>query len=276
MTISADERNLLDLAAAKSKYTIHGLPAEEFPALPQVPADTVISLPGPVLRDLVRKTLFAADTDEARVTLTGCFLTWDGQMATMAATDSHRLAVKRAPVTGQFDKPVAVIIPARALQELLRLLGSSEDPVTLHIGENQVLFAVGRVRLVTRLIEGPYPAYERFMQQETAKHMTANRQQFYDAVRRAAIVARAESNKLILRSEDSTLTITAETGEVRTRRRRSAHQPGRRSASKSPSTRPTCRKSSPCSIPKPWNWRSAARSTPASYAPRANRITCMW
>ncbi len=145
LTISANERNLLTISSATSQYTIHGLPAEDFPALPQVPTDTVLTVPGPVLRELIRKTLFAADTDEARVTLTGCYLTWDGQQATMVATDSHRLAVKHAPVSGQFNRPIAVIIPARALQELLRLLGSSEDPVEVHIGENHVLFSLGRV-----------------------------------------------------------------------------------------------------------------------------------
>ncbi|HEX2950328.1 MAG TPA: DNA polymerase III subunit beta [Armatimonadota bacterium] len=214
LTITADERNLLTVSAAKSQYTIHGLPADEFPILPQVPSDTVLSIPGPVLRDLVRKTLLAASTDESRVILTGCLLTWDGETATMVATDTHRLAVKRVPVTGQFSQPVAVIIPARALQELLRLLSGTEDPVDVVVGESQVLFSVGRVRLVSRLIEGQFPAFERVVPRDTPKHMVANRQQLYEAVRRASIVARAESNKVILRSEDSVLTISAETGEV--------------------------------------------------------------
>jgi len=214
LTISSDERNLLTVSSGKSKYTIHGLSAEEFPVLPQVPADTLLSVPGPVLRDLVRKTLLAASTDESRVILTGCLLTWDGQMATMVATDTHRLAVKRTPVTGQFIQPVSVIIPARALQELLRLLGGSEDPVDVHIGESQILFALGKVRLVSRLIEGQFPAFERVIPAEISKHMVANRQQLYEAVRRASIVARAESNKIILRGSDTTLTIEAETGEV--------------------------------------------------------------
>ncbi|MHB9131397.1 MAG: DNA polymerase III subunit beta [Armatimonadota bacterium] len=214
LTISADERNLLTVSAAKSQYTIHGLPAEEFPVLPQVPSDTVMSVPGPVLRDLVRKTLFAASTDESRVILTGCLLTWDGQKATMVATDTHRLAVKHVPAPGQFSKPVSVIIPSRALHELLRLLGSSEDPVNVTVGESQVLFTVGRVQLVSRLIEGQFPAFERVIPAETQKRLVVNRQALYEAVHRASIVARAESNKVIFRTTDSTLTISAETGEV--------------------------------------------------------------
>lgn len=214
LSISADERSLLTVKAGKSQYTIHGLPADEFPALPEVPTDTVIVFPAQAIRDLVRKTLFAASTDEGRVILTGCLLTWDGETATMVATDTHRLAVKHVAVGGQFAHPISIIIPSRALQELLRLLGSSDETVEVAVGESQVRFTTGRVQLVSRLIEGQFPAFERVVPQESHKHMVANRQEFYEAVRRASIVARAESNKLILKSEDSTLIITAKTGEV--------------------------------------------------------------
>jgi DNA polymerase-3 subunit beta len=214
VTLEANERNLLSLASAKSAYTIHGLPAEEFPTLPQVPADTALNLPGPVLRDLVRKTLFAASTDETRLILTGCLLAWDGPTVTMAATDTHRLAVKQVPANAAAAQAVSAIVPSRALQELLRLLGSSEDTVEVRIADNQVLFNLGRVQLVSRLIEGTFPAYERVIPHDLNKRMTANRQEIYEAVRRAAIVARVESNKLIFRTVDSTLTIDAETGEI--------------------------------------------------------------
>ena len=214
LAISADERSLLTVSAGKSQYTIHGLPAEEFPALPEVASDTTITFPAQAIRDLVRKTLFAASTDEGRVILTGCLLTWDGETAMMVATDTHRLALKKVAVSGQFTRPISVIIPSRALQELLRLLGSSDETVEVAVAESQIRFNTGRVQLVSRLIEGQFPAFERVVPQETHKRMVANRQEFYEAVRRASIVARAESNKLILKSEDSTLIISAKTGEV--------------------------------------------------------------
>jgi DNA polymerase-3 subunit beta len=214
LTISADERNLLTVSAAKSQYTIHGLPADEFPILPEVPSSTVLSFPGPALRDLVRKTLLAASTDESRQILTGCLFSWNGERVTMVATDTHRLSVKRIPATGQYIEDVSIIIPARALHELLRLIGNSEDPVEVHIGANQVLFAAGRVRLVSRLIEGQFPAYERVIPQDLQKRVIVNRQLLFEAVRRAGIVARAESNKITLRSIETTLTIEAETGDI--------------------------------------------------------------
>lgn len=214
LELESNERNLLTLKAGKSQYTIHGLPAEEFPILPSVPQDGVLSVPGPVLRDLVRKTLFAASTDESRLILTGCLLAWDGQQAMMAATDTHRLAVKKSPVSGQFVHAISAIIPSRALQELLRLLGSSEDPASVYVGDNQILFVLGRVQLVSRLIEGQFPAYERVIPQDLQKRMVVNRQELFEAVRRAGIVAKAESNKIIFRSVDSTLTLEARSGEI--------------------------------------------------------------
>lgn len=214
LTLSADERNLLTVSSAKSQYTIHGLPADEFPVLPQVANGTALSMPGPVLRDLIKKTIFAASTDESRAVLTGCLFNWDGSMVTMVATDTHRMPVKRVPVAGSVDTPISVIVPARALQEVLRLLGGSEEPVDVVVSENHILFKFGRVQLLSRLIEGQFPAYERVIPATPTKHMVVNRQQFFEAVRRASIVARAESNKIILKSVDSTLEISAKTTEV--------------------------------------------------------------
>lgn len=214
LEISADERNLLTVSAGKSKYTIHGLPADEFPALPAVATENVLTFATHAVRDLIRKTLFAASTDEGRVILTGCLLTWDGTAAVMVATDTHRLAVKKVAVTGQSDKPVSAIIPSRALQELLRLIGSGEEPVEVAIGESQARFVAGRVQLISRLIEGQFPAFERVIPQSTDKTLVANRSELHDAVRRASIVARAESNKVIFKAADAMLEITAKTGEV--------------------------------------------------------------
>ncbi len=214
IAISSDERDMLTLSAAKSKFTIHGLPAEEYPMRPTVPEGINITIPGPVLRDLVRKTIFAAGTDEARQVLTGVLFMWNGATLNMVSTDTHRLAFKSVPAPGIADNDVSAIIPARALQELLRILGSVDDPVEVHIGPKNVLFIVGAVQLIARLIDGAFPNYERVIPAESQKRMILNRKLFIEAVRRASIVARAESNKLRFQTNQGTLVITAETSEV--------------------------------------------------------------
>lgn len=218
VTVLADERNMLTVTSAavsKAQFSIHGLPADEFPILPQVKALTVLNVQAAELRELVRKTLLGASKDETRQILTGCLLFWEGELVTMVATDTHRLAIKSIEMSGEYTNPVSIIIPARALQELLKLTSSSEMEAQILIGESQVLFNIGSKQLVSRLIEGIFPAYDRVVPRDNQKHIVVNRQKLADAVRRASIVASVESNKLIFKTINAAiLTIEAETGEI--------------------------------------------------------------
>ena len=214
IALRADERNLLALSSRKSNYTIHGLPAEEYPAVAAVTSEMTLTLPAPVLRELIRKVLFAASHDEARQVLTGCLFQHDGHRITMVATDTHRLAIRQMPLPASATSPFHAILPARALQEVLRVLGGSDDEVTIIITDRQAQFEIGRTCILTRLIEGQFPAYERVIPKEHDKSLGINRQAFYEAIRRASIVARTESNKVILRCQDGVLAISAETGDI--------------------------------------------------------------
>lgn len=214
ITLRADERNMLGLASGKSNYTIHGLPVEEYPVLTAVESEMMATLPAPLLKELIRKVLFAASHDEARAVLTGCLVQSDGQQITMVATDTHRLSMRQIRVPAPNGSHFQAILPARALQEVLRLLGGSEDRVTMTISDRQAQFEVGRTRILTRLIEGQFPAYDRVIPKGHDKRLGINRQAFYEAIRRASIVAKAESNKVILRCQDGVLAISAETGDI--------------------------------------------------------------
>lgn len=220
VTVVADERNMLTVTSAavsKAQFTIHGLPADEYPIPPQVVPLTQLTVPAADLRELVRKSLLGASKDETRAILTGCLLFWEGELVTMVATDTHRLAKKSIAMTGEYSAPVSVIIPSRALQELLKLIGNSEIEAKVLIGEKQVLFNIDNKQLVSRLLEGQFPAYDRVIPRDNPKHIVVNRQKLADAVRRASIVASVESNKLIFKTiNGAILTIEAETGEIGT------------------------------------------------------------
>ncbi|MCJ7751058.1 MAG: DNA polymerase III subunit beta, partial [Armatimonadetes bacterium] len=157
--IRSEDRNLLGLVCGRSEYTINGLPADEYPALPDVPGDVSFELTQEAMRDLIRATIFAASSDETRAILTGVLLTRDGNGVKMVATDSYRLAVKTAPLkaekSGSGEEGWQVIIPARALQELNRMLepANEETPVKVSAGEQQIRFEIGPYMLVSRLIE---------------------------------------------------------------------------------------------------------------------------
>lgn len=213
ITIAADENHLLTIAAAKSRYTIHGLPAEEYPTLPVVTGDELL-LPAALVKDLVKKTIFAASTDEGRVILTGALLIWRDNTVALAATDTHRLALvtHAAPVCPS-TSAITRILPARTLQEAARLCGNAET-VCVTLGEAQVVFDIDGVRLVSRVIEGQFPAYERVIPQESNKSAVVNRADLLSAIKRASIVAREESNKLIFTVFQDGMAIAAQSGNI--------------------------------------------------------------
>ena len=216
----SEERSILSLSCGRSQYTIHGLPAEEFPALPEVTGGVSFEISQAGMRDLIRATIFAASADEARAILTGVLLMRDDAGVKMVATDSYRLAVKTAAVDDVKGTPDdgkwQVIIPARALQELNRMLdpGEEEVPVGVRASEQQIVFAVGGYTLVSRLIEGQFPNYERVIPTETERTVEVSREDLLSAIKRAAIVARAEASKLLFQAQEGVLTISAESGDV--------------------------------------------------------------
>ena len=218
--IRSEDRSILGLTCGRSQYTIHGLPAEEYPALPEVPGDIGFAISQAAMRELIRSTIFAASTDETRAILTGVLLKRDQAGVRMVATDSYRLAVKTAPagtVSGEQGKEEwQLIVPARALQEVNRLLdpANEETPVRVSAGEQQVRFEVGPYILISRLIEGQFPNYERVIPAESGRRIKVDREDLQGAIRRAAIVARAEASKLVFRTQEGVLTITAESGDV--------------------------------------------------------------
>jgi len=210
VSLSVDLSHAVRVHCGKSDYKILGLPAEEYPRLPEVKDESRFTIPQAVLRSLIRKTIFAVSPDEARAILTGILVVFAGDTVKFVATDTHRLAVCWSSVTdGQGGRQA--IVPARAMNELMRLLEDADGEVTVRISENQILFLLpGGVELVSRLIEGQFPNYERVIPARSERVLTLETQPFLQAVKRAAIVARSNANRLVLSTLDDRLAIRAE------------------------------------------------------------------
>lgn len=207
-----DGGNKVQVRCARSNYNILGLPAEEFPAPPDVAPTATFSLSGETLRDMIRHVLFAVSTDETRAILTGVLLLFDGTTLKMVATDTHRLAVRTTVVAGGEGEATA-IVPARAMNEMLRL-AADEDAVSVSLAAGQARFEVGGTTMITRLIEGQFPNYERVIPTTHDRKLTLETGEFAKAVKRAAIVARDNANRVVLETEGAQLVLTAESGTV--------------------------------------------------------------
>jgi DNA polymerase-3 subunit beta len=198
------------ITCRRSEYRIQGLPAEEFPVLPEVGADATFSLPEKELRDIIRQTILAASVDDTRPILTGVYTLLENHTLVMVATDTHRLAHRRGTVAEAAGE-VTAIIPARALNELSRVLeAESEQPVHVRLDKNQVQFRTERTAVVSRLIEGQFPKYEKVIPSEYTRKLTIQKEEMQQAVRRVAVVARENSSRIVLRTAGEALTFTAE------------------------------------------------------------------
>lgn len=215
IVMQSEDSKALNVTCGRSQYVIQGLPAEEFPTAPRVGKETTLEISQPALKDLIKRVIFAASMDETRLILTGALLVWDGNTLRLVATDMHRLAVDSLVTEGTHEKALSVIVPGRALNEVLRSLSSDpEQKVSIAIGDNQIMFSLGHLVVVSRLIEGQFPNWERVIPSESDKRLVLERTAFAAAVRRAAIVARSEANKVLLRTQNGTLSIQAQSGDV--------------------------------------------------------------
>jgi len=215
ISLQAEDSKALTLACGHSQYVIQGMPAEEFPNPPRVGKETTLELPQAAFREVIKSVIFAASVDETRLILTGAQLAWDGQVLRLVATDMHRLAVNSITTGGKPEKELVVIVPSRALSEVMRCLASEgEEKISITVGENQIVFNLGDLVVTSRLIEGQFPNWERVIPTESDKRVTADRAALATALKRAAIVARTEANKVTLRTNNGIMNILAESGEV--------------------------------------------------------------
>ncbi len=195
----------------RANFKLLALSPDEFPVLPSVVEKTRFVINKAHLRDAIRQVLFAVSTDESRVVLTGVLLTFKEGVLRLVATDTHRLAVKEITTLEGTSEDVSAVIPARALSELLRVTGShDEGTVSLVLSDNQIHFRIedeksgSGTTLISRLIEGQFPNYERVIPQGFDRKITLERELFAAALKRASIFAREQgsANRVVIRSSE--------------------------------------------------------------------------
>ncbi len=143
--------------------TINGISADEFPLIPELKTDPILELPAEALAQALNQVVVAASLDEARPVLTGVYIFSEEKSLTLVATDSYRLAEKTIKLAKPPTAPLSVIVPARTLQELARILGDAEESVKIYLGENQIMFRQSNIELTSRLIEGKFPDYRQII-----------------------------------------------------------------------------------------------------------------
>jgi DNA polymerase-3 subunit beta len=199
------------------------LDATEFPELPVIDNGDVTSLAADSLIEGLRSSLFSASADESKQVLTGVHLTIQADGMEFAATDGHRLAVVQTvnadttESTASDTKELDVTIPAKALQELTKMLErQAGDAVAVQFDQSQAVFEWADQRLTTRLLEGQYPNYRQLIPRQFVRQVTVERRLFIGALELIAVMADQKNNivKLSLDGVNSQLSLSVDAQDV--------------------------------------------------------------
>jgi DNA polymerase-3 subunit beta len=205
------EEGVLAVACGTASYRLHTYSAEDFPRLPDVDDTQVFTVDAEALLETVSQVSRSASRDESRPVLTGILARFEPGKLVMAATDSYRLAVKETDLAGS-SQELEAIIPARALAELARIVGSATQ-LELGVQENQVAFRTEDAVLTTRRIDGQFPNVKQLLPEQFEHVVTLPRSELLEVVRRVAVMAQRNS-PLRLRFADGELNISAQTQDV--------------------------------------------------------------
>ena len=182
------EDKRLQVRAGKSKFSLQTLPADDFPRMTINEGETKeFQLTQKAFRQLLGKTQYSMAAQDVRYYLNGLMLLVDGKELRAVATDGHRLAYASVEIEADLPRQ-ELILPRKTVLELNRLLSDNEEPLKITLAANQIRFAFGSVVLVSKLIDGKFPDYERVVPATLRNHMTVGRQALMQAMTRAAIL----------------------------------------------------------------------------------------
>lgn len=193
------------LRSGSSRFVLSTQDPSEFPSLDTESGAHSFSVPQRQLRQIMERTQFAMAAQDVRYYLNGLCLHLLPEQIRAVATDGHRLALSETELATGLTADRQIIVPRKAVQELTRLLENNDEPVTLHVGEGQLVVDLDVIRLVTKLIDGRFPDYQRVVPEGGDKRVLANRERVRQALGRASILANEKFRGVRLTLDDGKL-----------------------------------------------------------------------
>ena len=213
----AEDKGGVKVAAERFDSRMQTLPREDFPALPEGGRATTATLPSASLKEMVAKTQFAITGEDTRFFLNGAQFVLRPDSMSLVATDGHRLAlvtVKRDGKASKDGDEIKAILPKKTLSELARLLSEGDGDITYERGENHLFFTVAGRLLISRMIDGQFPAYERVIPKNNDKHLEFERDRLANAVKRVALLSNERSRAVKFQIDKGKVDVTSSSPDV--------------------------------------------------------------
>ena len=208
-----EDKNGVKVAADRFDSRMQTLPREDFPTLPEATGKARATLPRTALKEMVAKTQFAITGEDTRYFLNGAKFVMKPDSLTLVATDGHRLALVEVKAAVGVTEESGVILPKKTLLELGKLLAEGEGDILFEAGENHLFFEVGGRMLISRMIDGQFPAFERVIPKGNNKRIEFERERLTNAVKRVALLSNERSRSVKFQLDKGKVEVTSSSPE---------------------------------------------------------------
>ncbi|MCU5473726.1 DNA polymerase III subunit beta [Bacillus paranthracis] len=214
IVIKSKNEQTITIQSGEITLNLNGFPANEFPNVPQIDDHAEIQLETKQLIDAFKQTVFAVAKNESRPVLTGVHIELDHNKLICAATDSHRLAIRETLISTNMK--ANCIVPSATINELLKLMNSNLEFVSIYLSESHIIFTFGTTTLYSRLIEGKYPNISTLIPNEFQTVINIDRQRMLQGVDRSSLLASewANNNVNLEIVNESTIQISSNASQI--------------------------------------------------------------
>ena len=192
--ISINENKLLEIECEGSLYKLATMNPDEFPELPKINIDNSIEIEQTILKNMIRKTIFAVSTEENRPIFTGCLFEVTDNKLNVVAVDGYRLAIK-SNVINEKANSFSSVIPGKTLNEVNKIISDSFDTIKIGISRNQALFEMENCKLVTRLLDGEFLKYSNAIPSTWETRIKVNKGNIQDCFERISLISASSIEK---------------------------------------------------------------------------------
>ena len=198
------------ISGGVAEFEIPAMNASDYPSLPVTGADNTMTIPTSMMRELIEKTIYAVSQDDKKPAHTGELFVIEPGSLTIVALDGYRLAIIQRDV--ECTRDIRIIIPAKTLQELLKIMGGPEDPVKIDANRRYVVFTTNGYTIMSRLIEGDFLNYESVIPKEKRTRVTVDCKTFINTIERASlIITERLKNPLRISFAEDKITVRCQT-----------------------------------------------------------------
>jgi len=197
---------------------LKGWPGEEFPVMPDLEREYEYELDTNVIKSMIKQTLFATAADDSRPIFTGALVEVTDNNINMVTTDTHRLALRSGKIINKMDKGINLIIPGKTLSEISRIIKDEDEIIKIKGNNNQISFATGEARIISRIIEGKFPNYKQVIPQDYKTFLKVKTKALQETIERANLFSSEKDGTSIIKItvDNNSLQVTSksEIGKV--------------------------------------------------------------